>query len=125
MTEQQPTLFSDDHEDELTEAEAKRMMAAIKAAAEPEASIARAAEGNESWVSTLVGIIQNYEPGFRFTTDRLWWEVDTLPAPRDPRAMGAVLRKAQGLGLIENTDERHISTRPQNHKRPITIWRRT
>lgn len=56
----------------------------------------------------------------RFTTDDLWTR--GLPPPREPRALGAVMRAAQANGWIRPTDEHKLSVRATCHRRPIRIW---
>lgn len=58
-----------------------------------------------------------------FTTDDVWkllagagYEV------REPRAMGAVMRRVAGAGLIRATDHWALSKRPECHRRPVRIW---
>ena len=56
------------------------------------------------------------------TSDELWAEIQ-MP-PREPRMIGNALRRAQGLGLIEPTDEHRRSLRKHNnHSRPVRVWR--
>ena len=60
-----------------------------------------------------------------WTTDLIWEQLDhaNVPAPREPRAMGAAIRKAAVSGLIEATGRYVQSTREVNHQRPIMVWR--
>lgn len=60
------------------------------------------------------------------TSDLIWaylhayyWDIHT----HDPRAMGAVFRRAQKEGLIVRTDRTRPSTRKECHLREIRIWR--
>lgn len=56
-----------------------------------------------------------------FTTDDVW---DLLiESPREPRAMGAVMRRAQADGLITPTDKWQMTRRASSHSRPIRIWK--
>lgn len=60
-----------------------------------------------------------------FSTDAVWERLanhDT-PLPREPRAMGAIMRKAARDGLIEPTGRYTESSREVNHQRPVMIWR--
>lgn len=60
-----------------------------------------------------------------FTTDYVWWLLDqreVLP-PHEPRALGAIMRKAAREGLIQRSDRVVESVRPANHRRPIAVWR--
>lgn len=56
-----------------------------------------------------------------FSTDDIW--NTGLSSPREPRAMGAVMREAVRLGICMATDRTIRSTRPECHKRPIQVWR--
>ncbi len=99
-------------------------VAAIRAAAD----VARAVEGNEAWVAALVAYVARLPPGTRFTTDRLWWhaeEADLAP-PRDRRAMGGVMRKAQERRLVQLDPgaRTYRSVRPDCHGRFVTVWMR-
>tara|TARA_R110000824_G_scaffold93279_2_gene225722 strand:+ start:492 stop:899 length:408 start_codon:yes stop_codon:yes gene_type:complete len=56
-----------------------------------------------------------------FTTDSVWRRLDS--APHEPRAMGAVMRRAARAGLCVKTDRVVESKKISNHRRPIAIWR--
>jgi hypothetical protein len=61
-----------------------------------------------------------------FTTDAVWHVMrrDYQDAhTHEPRALGATMRKAAGLGLVEPTDEHRLSTNPDCHRRPKRVWR--
>ena len=60
-----------------------------------------------------------------FTTDRVQWELDRrgIEPPREPRAYGALMRKAAREGLMEKTDRVVPSVYPRNHRRPKAVWR--
>lgn len=55
------------------------------------------------------------------TSDDLWAAL-TMP-PRESRMIGNALARAQSSGLIERTREHRPSTRPENHARPVRVWR--
>lgn len=55
-----------------------------------------------------------------FTTDDVW---ERLALPREPRAIGAVMRKAAQDNLIAPTGRYVQSTREVNHQRPVMVWR--
>lgn len=57
-----------------------------------------------------------------FTTDSVWTWGDGLPTPREPRAMGSVMRVAEKAGWIEPTREHWLSKRPVCHRRPLRVW---
>lgn len=54
------------------------------------------------------------------TTDDLWSRLDHPP---EPRAMGAIMRRAQKAGWITPTNRIETSARPECHARPIRVWR--
>lgn len=60
-----------------------------------------------------------------FTTDDVWklLEAYTGPTTHEPRALGAVMRRASGDGLIKATDRTALSTRVACHRRPVRVWR--
>lgn len=55
-----------------------------------------------------------------FTTDEVW---ERIGSPIEPRAMGAVMRRAQRMGFIKPTMMVKNSTRPQCHARPLRVWK--
>ena len=59
-----------------------------------------------------------------FTTDDVWQRVGLLGVTtHEPRAMGAVMRRAVREGLCVPTDRYEKSARPECHARPVRIWR--
>lgn len=60
-----------------------------------------------------------------FTTDDVWDELH-LNHPdahtHEPRALGAVMKRAMRDGLIIQTEQFVRSRRPQAHKAPIQVW---
>lgn len=54
-----------------------------------------------------------------FTTDDLWAHVEM---PREPRAMGAVMRVARLAKWCEASDRTVKSARVKCHARPLRIW---
>ena len=63
--------------------------------------------------------------GRPFTTDELWAELDDLDAEtHEPRALGAIIRRASRDGLITAVGYQP-STRSECHGRPIRVWRST
>lgn len=60
-----------------------------------------------------------------FTTDDVWQRLENhdTPPPREPRAMGAVMRKAAADRVIEASGMYEQSSREINHNRPVMIWR--
>lgn len=61
-----------------------------------------------------------------FTTDPVWYVLEkqmNVPAPKDPRAMGPLMRKATTLNICATTDRTVKSVRAECHRRPITVYR--
>lgn len=56
-----------------------------------------------------------------FTTDAVWHVLKATPP--EPRAMGAVMRKAVMEKMCVATDRTVLSTRPDCHRRPVRVWR--
>jgi hypothetical protein len=61
----------------------------------------------------------------RFTTDTVWKLLQRREQAHvaEPRAMGAVMRRACSEGFIRSTDEWQLSKRPACHRRPLRVWR--
>jgi hypothetical protein len=57
-----------------------------------------------------------------FTTDDVWARIGG--PPREPRAMGAVMRRAKADGVIVPLDEWRLTARASAHRRPCRVWRR-
>lgn len=58
-----------------------------------------------------------------FTSDAVWRLIDwTGATTHEPRAMGAVMKRAVKDGLIEPTGQYRKSERPQCHARPQPIY---
>lgn len=64
--------------------------------------------------------------GHPFTTDEVWQVLKDnfpgIPKPREPRAIGAIMSSAARRGLIRPTGEMTPSLRPEDHRRPVTVW---
>lgn len=57
-----------------------------------------------------------------FTTDRIWWKMGD-DRPHEPRALGAVTRRAAKNGIMHPKDcSPHKSIRKRCHRRPLTVW---
>lgn len=63
--------------------------------------------------------------GNEFTTDAVWLMLSEwrIPPPREPRAMGAMVRRAVRVGLIEGTGRMVKSERVGCHRRPVVVYR--
>lgn len=58
------------------------------------------------------------------TSDHVWnlLAARGIESPPEPRAMGAVFRRAQAAGLIAPLDSWVLSCRPACHRRPLRLW---
>lgn len=89
------------------------------------AKVDRAAD--EVWKWTAFEVVKFLSKrGKPFTTDAVHYllardhpEVET----HEPRALGAIMRRAVANGLIEPTEQHVLSKRPECHRRPIRVWR--
>ena len=73
----------------------------------------------------VCGIIENWDPGFLFTTDNIWPLVPDHLQPEEPRAMGAAMVRARNRGLCIETQTFVPTRRPRSHKSPQRVWQRT
>jgi hypothetical protein len=76
-----------------------------------------------TWKVRALEAVRRVPSGSLFTTDDLWG--DGLDEPREPRALGAVMRAAQRGGLAVPTDAYRPSDRPVCHRNPKRVWRRS
>lgn len=92
-----------------------------------EQAIDRVMQANDVWISRAIRAVkwlcENSTRG-QFTTDAVWevCERTKIGYPGERRAMGALMKLAQGQGWIRPTDEYKKSTRPECHSRPIKVW---
>ena len=92
------------------------------ARAKRDASISKVASKNPVQIRKAIELIRFLAPKLAdFTTD------DLFPCPSeagftDPRAIGAIMRKAQRLGLIIPTDRVRNSSQTSCHSRPKRVW---
>lgn len=100
-----PSLFDQPTPQQVTDAAIEQ----VDAAADPEWK--RAA-------SAAVFAIATAQP--TFTADDIWRRVDK---PREPSALGPVLRQCAALGIIQKTDRVQKSERPEAHQKPLPVWR--
>ena len=83
---------------------------------------------NELWKLTALSIVEDLANSKQeFTTDDVWKKLDELPdvQTHEPRALGAVMRRAVRDGLIVSTSTHILSSRPSCHSRPIRVWKST
>ena len=57
-----------------------------------------------------------------FTADAVW-EALGPDTPRETRALGPILNRAQRLGWIVKSPQTVMSQRPVNHGREIRVWK--
>lgn len=91
-----------------------------------EKAIDRAASGaSPEWVTSVSGIIRAFDGEF-FTTDDVWrvCQEQGVEEPREPRALGAVMRDLAREGVIVATRDYRPSVRVACHSRPVRVWRR-
>lgn len=89
-------------------------------------AIARVNEhASEEWMEaarTAVRALARALPSL--TTDDVWREVErTGMSTHEPRAMGAVMTRMARDRVIVSTNVTVESARPENHRRPIRVWR--
>lgn len=65
------------------------------------------------------------ENRLEFTTDDLWAELERYPniTTHEPRAMGAIMRKAIKHKWIQPTGRYVKTKRPIAHQKPIAVWK--
>jgi len=86
-------------------------------------------ESESAWVehgyNALSYICGMRGKGARVTADAVWALLAKrgIAPPKEPKAMAAVMQRAQRDGLVEPTNETKPSERDENHSRPVRIWR--
>jgi hypothetical protein len=55
-----------------------------------------------------------------FTSEDVWEALATKP--KEPRAMGAVMRRAHDAGYISPINEWRLAEDPVRHRRPLRVW---
>lgn len=84
-------------------------------------ALERLEEAHKLWISQALDAVHGLASRRdQLTTDAIWHVVGS--PPKEPRAMGAVMRKAASRGWIKATDRTKLSVRPECHRRPIRIW---
>lgn len=87
-----------------------------------DAAIDRVESASGAWVESAFQTVHQLalqRP--EFTSDAIW--ALTGSPPKEPRAMGAVLRRAMRSGIAIATDRTVNSVRPDCHRRPVRVWR--
>jgi|LakMenEpi03Aug12_release.lakeMendotaPanAssembly.Ray.scaffolds.fasta_scaffold317763_1 hypothetical protein len=80
---------------------------------------------NPSWRDAAYAIVEVIaRERDEFTSDLVWERLSDFGfSTHEPRAMGAVLRRAADAGLIQRTD-RYVPTRRRAaNRRPVAVWR--
>lgn len=92
-----------------------------------EALIAVEIAADPEWFATCEEAVRTLaKRNDRFTTDDVWDLLDgSGVSTKEPRAMGAVVRKIAAEGVIASTGEYWLSRRPESHRRPMRVWRGT
>lgn len=81
-----------------------------------------AAEWRVLAINALYGLCLNKA---EFTSDDLWGclEIDGVEPPREPSALGPIMRVGKGMGWAETTNMTRESSRPIQHRKPQRVWR--
>lgn len=65
-----------------------------------------------------------YEKPYGFIVDDVWKHIPPgVEVPREPRAIGPVMRRAQKDGVIIATNELRLSERITAHRNPRRVWK--
>lgn len=86
-----------------------------------EKAIEKAERGMESdWAERAAQAVEEVAKTHAlFTADDIWAFIEH---PREPSALGVVLRRAAKDGICQCTDMYRQSVRPSAHKRPLRVW---
>ena len=77
---------------------------------------------SEEWKQTALTLVQALcQLRSTFTADDVWEA--GLQRPREPRALGPVMKRAQGLGYCEFSGQYVLSRQPKCHAHPRQVWR--
>jgi hypothetical protein len=104
----------------LTDGEKELAIAATEEGiARAEAGAMREWRGLAIWA--LERAARNHE---EFTADDVWAILETarVSPPREPSAMGPILREGRALGYCISTNKTRESRRPKAHRRPLRVW---
>lgn len=93
-----------------------------------DAAVAQVAQPTDSadWIAHALVLIEHLSSSLdTFTADDVWLLSETcgLGSPREPRALGAVMRRARAQGLCHPTEHYVLSKRAACHSRPVRVWR--
>lgn len=97
------------------------LMAAIEARDEAISRVAAHADGD--WIDHTLHVIWCLAIAQdTLTTDDVWDALGTDDTTHEPRALGAVMKKAAQAGYITATDTYRPSARAACHARPVRVW---
>jgi hypothetical protein len=91
-------------------------------------AIAKVAEANAEWIERAIALLRSALTGQSpfgsvfITTDDIWAALDK-DVPTEPRAMGALMCRAQKEALVEPLADWRLSKRAACHRRPLRVWR--
>jgi len=92
-----------------------------------EEAVARVTRGTDpDWKRAALSAVYFVATQNEFVTaDPVWHELDArgIERPREPSALGPVMRTAKMLGWLESTDRTLESERPEAHGKPQRVWR--
>ena len=79
---------------------------------------------DQRWMESCHEIIRLLAfSGNKFTTDHVWQMLEERGlSTKEPRAMGAAIRKLANKKVIVGTGEYWNSARPECHSRPVKVW---
>lgn len=121
-----PTRMYPPHTASDTDGETTMNLLDIIAATEArDAAIARVASATDTnWKAEVWAVIERFTAGEEFTTDTIWQAChdEGIGAPREPRALGAIMVEAARSRLVAATDRYVASRRVACHARPIRVW---
>lgn len=81
---------------------------------------------NAEWIEKAEKLALSWlmwQTATHITSDEVWLAVKAAGLPREPRAMGALMRRLQRVGRIEANQIWHPSSRRACHRRPVRWWR--
>ena len=82
--------------------------------------------GNDEWVDLAEQVVYAVcKKSSQFTTDRVWFYLEDAGRAfvREPRALGAAMRRAAKSGWCAATDRSVKSVRSVCHRRDLRVWK--
>jgi hypothetical protein len=96
---------------------------AAAAAAARERALDQVEGGSASWQEEAIVVLRRIaREKSELTTDDLWRAL-ARPDDLEPRAAGALMRRAVREKLVERTDRTRKSERVACHRRDVRVWR--